>query len=103
MDPTERARLSLDGLSVGDAFGERFFGIDEHVAGLVARRATPGGHVWPYTDDTEMALSVVEQLARAGAIDPIREHYESGLPQYVEQELRGQQNAPVGGISGSAG
>jgi hypothetical protein len=37
MEPIERARLSLEGLSMGDAFGERFFGIDEHVAPLVAR------------------------------------------------------------------
>jgi len=25
MEPIDRARLSLEGLSVGDAFGERFF------------------------------------------------------------------------------
>jgi ADP-ribosylglycohydrolase len=69
VDPIERARLSLEGLSVGDAFGERFFGVDEHVAALVARRAMPGGRMWRYTDDTEMASSIVEQLAVAGAID----------------------------------
>jgi ADP-ribosylglycohydrolase len=69
MEPIERARLSLEGLSVGDAFGERFFGVEEHVAALVERRATPGGRRWPYTDDTEMALSIVDQLDRAGAID----------------------------------
>ena len=69
MDPTERAWLSLEGLSVGDAFGERFFGVDEHVATLVERRAIPGGRTWRYTDDTEMALSIVEQLARAGSVD----------------------------------
>ena len=69
MDPTARARLSLEGLSVGDAFGERFFGVDEHMATLVKRRAMPGARVWRYTDDTEMALSVVEALAGAGAVD----------------------------------
>jgi ADP-ribosylglycohydrolase len=69
VDPTERARLSLEGLSVGDAFGQRFFGVDEHVATLVARRAMPGERIWRYTDDTEMALSIVEQLIRAGGVD----------------------------------
>jgi ADP-ribosylglycohydrolase len=69
MDATERAWLSLNGLSVGDAFGERFFGVDEHVAALVKRRATPGARTWRYTDDTEMALSIVEHLAGVGAID----------------------------------
>jgi ADP-ribosylglycohydrolase len=69
MNPIERAWLSLEGLSVGDAFGERFFGVDEHVAALIERRAEPGGRIWPYTDDTEMALSIVEELARAGAVD----------------------------------
>jgi ADP-ribosylglycohydrolase len=69
LTPIARARLSLEGLSVGDAFGERFFGVDEHVATLVERRATPGGTRWRYTDDTEMALSIVEQLAHNGAIE----------------------------------
>jgi ADP-ribosylglycohydrolase len=68
MEPVERARLSLEGLSVGDAFGERFFGVDEHMATLIERRAMPGGRMWRYTDDTEMAICIVQQLARAGAI-----------------------------------
>jgi ADP-ribosylglycohydrolase len=66
MTPIARARLSLEGLSVGDAFGERFFTLD---AGLrIEQRAEPGG-TWRWTDDTEMALSIVEELERAGAID----------------------------------
>jgi ADP-ribosylglycohydrolase len=69
MDPIARARLSLEGLSLGDAFGERFFGVDEHVASLIERRATPGARIWRYTDDTEMALSLVDELARAGTVD----------------------------------
>jgi ADP-ribosylglycohydrolase len=69
VEPIERAWLSLEGLSIGDAFGERFFGVDEHIAPLIARRAMPGGRGWRYTDDTEMAVSIVRQLARAGAVD----------------------------------
>jgi ADP-ribosylglycohydrolase len=68
MTPIERARLSLEGLSVGDAFGERFFGPEELVTMLIQARAEPG-RIWRYTDDTEMALSIVEMLERKGAID----------------------------------
>jgi ADP-ribosylglycohydrolase len=68
MTRIDRARLSLEGLSVGDAFGERFFVPDERAVALVQARAEPGG-TWRYTDDTEMALSIVDELGRAGAID----------------------------------
>lgn len=67
MTPRERALLSLDGLSLGDSFGERFFRPpwerEEAGEGLL-----PEGP-WPYTDDTEMALSIVEVLLARGAID----------------------------------
>jgi ADP-ribosylglycohydrolase len=69
MHPIDRARLSLEGLSLGDAFGERFFGHPENMLPLIERRALPGARMWRYTDDTEMAISVVEQLDRGGAID----------------------------------
>lgn len=64
----ERALLALDGLSVGDAFGDRFFYAPEIVEQLIAARAIPAG-AWPYTDDTEMALAIVEVLAELGRID----------------------------------
>lgn len=51
----QRALLSLDGLSVGDAFGERFFYVP-NVESVIAQRAVPKG-AWRYTDDTEMALA----------------------------------------------
>jgi ADP-ribosylglycohydrolase len=63
----ERARLSLDGLSVGDAFGQRFF-YPPSVESLIAERALPQPP-WHYTDDTEMALAIVETLDRHGQID----------------------------------
>jgi ADP-ribosylglycohydrolase len=62
-----RALLSLDGLSVGDAFGQRFF-YPPSVETLIAERAFPQPP-WPYTDDTEMALAIVEVLGRRGQID----------------------------------
>jgi ADP-ribosylglycohydrolase len=61
------ARRSLEGLSVGDAFGERFFGTDalERIAARILTAAP-----WRWTDDTEMALSVFEELQARGEIDP---------------------------------
>jgi ADP-ribosylglycohydrolase len=61
------ARRSLTGLSVGDAFGERFFGPPEKVAQRISMRAVPEGR-WPITDDTVMALSVVDVLEAHGHI-----------------------------------
>jgi ADP-ribosylglycohydrolase len=66
--PEFRAQLSLDGLSVGDAFGERFFGPAETVVPKIDARQVPM-EPWLYTDDTEMAISVVEVLESMGQID----------------------------------
>src|SRR5690349_69102 len=68
LDAIERAWLSLDGLSVGDAFGERFFGPREEAVQRILRRELPDTP-WFYTDDTEMALSIVEIIQEHGAID----------------------------------
>lgn len=61
-----RAYVSLEGLSVGDAFGERYVtGYAEEI--IAARRlASPP---WHYTDDTQMAISVVSVLRQHGHID----------------------------------
>jgi ADP-ribosylglycohydrolase len=72
-DRLARALLSLDGLSVGDAFGQRFF---SHPAVLAAwwqaeldgqadheaLFAGLGQPPWPWTDDTAMAIAIVEVL-----------------------------------------
>jgi ADP-ribosylglycohydrolase len=71
MDAMERAWLSLDGLSVGDTFGERYFGpAEEALRRIAARELSPPP--WSYTDDTEMALSIVEVLGAHGRIDQDR-------------------------------
>lgn len=62
-----RALLAFEGLSVGDAFGERFFTSPETVEALIAERAVPSAP-WRYTDDTVMALGIVEILERCGHI-----------------------------------
>jgi ADP-ribosylglycohydrolase len=63
-----RARVALEGLSVGDAFGERFFYPSPLVEGLIAVRAVPAPP-WGYTDDTEMALAIVEVLEAVGYVN----------------------------------
>ena len=64
-----RMHLSLDGLSVGDAFGQRFFSPNEFVTEeRIRRNEAPAGR-WNYTDDTEMALAIVEVLQTHGRID----------------------------------
>jgi ADP-ribosylglycohydrolase len=63
-----RARASLEGLSVGDAFGERFFVDPAVVDSLIEEQALPTPP-WLYTDDTEMALSVYAVLRQHGRID----------------------------------
>ncbi len=59
---------SLNGLSVGDAFGERFFGPPGVMTARIAAREVPPGP-WGWTDDTAMALSVCEVLRQRGTID----------------------------------
>jgi ADP-ribosylglycohydrolase len=66
-DRVERAGVSLEGLSVGDAFGETFFVNPDVVEGLIAERAL-AARTWPYTDDTLMALSVVSVLRQHGRV-----------------------------------
>jgi ADP-ribosylglycohydrolase len=78
-----RARCSLEGLSVGDAFGERFFVHPNIARSLIASRAVPA-QPWHYTDDTQMALSIIEVLRECGQINQDRlaqsfaGHYEPG-------------------------
>jgi ADP-ribosylglycohydrolase len=70
-DPSERltrAWTALEGLSVGDGFGERFFVDYTVLEGLIEERAEPTAP-WPYTDDTEMALSIVASLVEHERID----------------------------------
>ena len=80
MNSLERMQLSLSGLSVGDALGQRFFGVGEQLNERIQQRQVPP-RLWRYTDDTEMALSIVETLWRYRRIDPdvlaqsFAEHY----------------------------
>ena len=66
-DALARAMLSLEGLSCGDAFGESLFiPADEVTAHFESRTAPPGP--WLVTDDTVMAISIVQNLRIHGEI-----------------------------------
>lgn len=84
MTPAERARRSLEGLSVGDAFGEQFF---RRPFEEIRQRALPPA-TWRWTDDTAMALSVVEVLDAAGvaAPDPLAKAF---AERYAHESWRG--------------
>ncbi|WP_083438597.1 ADP-ribosylglycohydrolase family protein [Caldimonas brevitalea] len=67
MNSLSQALLSLEGLSIGDAFGQCFFQpsfSDQHLVNQSLPEAP-----WYFTDDTEMSLSVVDVLAKYGEID----------------------------------
>ncbi len=68
-DARQRALDSLDGLSVGDALGQRFFFPEVAAGASLDELPEPP---WWWTDDTNMALSVVDQLLADGAIDQDR-------------------------------
>ncbi|MFF5232474.1 ADP-ribosylglycohydrolase family protein [Dactylosporangium sp. NPDC000521] len=58
---------SLDGLSVGDAVGAQFFVPGTTLSHITEANEPPGARPW--TDDTEMACSIVDELAVHGRID----------------------------------
>lgn len=64
----QRALLSLDGLSVGDAFGECFFASPESIDRRLESQDPPSPP-WHVTDDSIMALSIVRCLKRYGHIE----------------------------------
>ncbi|MFP2907725.1 ADP-ribosylglycohydrolase family protein [Pyxidicoccus sp. 3LFB2] len=95
MDPSARlvrALVSLEGLSVGDAFGERFFVSRELAQSLVEQRTVPRAP-WRYTDDTEMALSVVQVLEDHGRVDP------DALARLFAKRYRNDKNRGYGGTA----
>lgn len=89
----QRALLSLDGLSVGDAFGEAFAHmpvslLEDRLAGKIDP-PTP----WFYTDDTAMAISVMRCLHFHEGIEP------EWLARHFAAEYRRQPDRGYGGIA----
>lgn len=70
MTPLLRAHESLLGLAIGDAFGETMFVEPREAARRAAKRLISQQRPWRWTDDTAMALSIVEVLARHETVDP---------------------------------
>lgn len=63
-----RARDSLHGLALGDAFGQTWFRLpDSEPERRLASRELPAGP-WPWTDDTAMALSLFQTLMTTGTV-----------------------------------
>jgi ADP-ribosylglycohydrolase len=70
MDHVAAARASLLGLAVGDAFGSMLDGYGADFARKTSKRLISPKRPWKWTDDTAMALSIVELLERDGTLDP---------------------------------
>ena len=64
----ENAKKSLIGVSVGDAFGESFFGKTDEILAKINSREIPNTK-WEFTDDTVMSIAVFEELEENGEID----------------------------------
>jgi len=70
MDSVAAARVSLLGLAVGDAFGSMLDGFGADLSRKAAKRLISMKRPWKWTDDTAMAVSIVELLERNGTLDP---------------------------------
>jgi ADP-ribosylglycohydrolase len=64
----ELAKKSLKGISIGDAFGESFFGETNEMLNHIHQRTIPKTS-WEFTDDTVMAIAVYEQLEESQEIE----------------------------------
>jgi ADP-ribosylglycohydrolase len=68
VEPLTRAELALTGLSIGDSFGQMFFGNPQTMSMAIEHRALPAPP-WYLTDDSIMAIGIVETLRACGEID----------------------------------
>ncbi|MFD7445358.1 ADP-ribosylglycohydrolase family protein [Streptomyces sp. NPDC059909] len=69
------ARRSIEGLALGDAFGERWFPLfrePRQAYDEIRARRTPQEPEWHWTDDTAMALALLRVLEEHGAVDQDR-------------------------------
>ena len=57
------ANKSLKGISIGDAFGESFFGETDKMLTHIRERTIPKTS-WEFTDDTVMAIAIYDQLRK---------------------------------------
>lgn len=64
-----RAYKSISHLSIGDAFGESFFGPTEIIKQAIVERSLPNTS-WEFTDDTIMSIAVYLNLRAYGKVSP---------------------------------
>lgn len=62
------ASKSLTGTSIGDAFGESFFGDEDLMKSYIQQRIIPESSL-DFTDDTIMAIAVFKSLGKFGVIN----------------------------------
>ena len=67
----ESSKQSLLGVSIGDAFGESFFGPADIMTSSIQARTVPETS-WRFTDDTIMSIAILEELEASGSIDQER-------------------------------
>ncbi|MGQ4512328.1 ADP-ribosylglycohydrolase family protein [Streptomyces sp. DW26H14] len=71
----DAALRSLEGLAMGDAFGERWFSRfrePEQALAQIRDRRPPEEPQWPWTDDTALALALHRVLVERGTVDQDR-------------------------------
>ena len=68
MKPIDRSLLSLNGISLGDSFGQTFFDAESAAVQRISSRTLPDA-TWHLTDDSIMASAVHSTLALHGQID----------------------------------
>lgn len=62
------ASKSLTGVSIGDAFGESFFGEESLMKSYIHQRILPETNL-DFTDDTIMTVSIFKSLEKFGKVD----------------------------------
>ena len=85
--PLELAKLSLDGLTTGDSFGEQFFRDPVHIKTTIQNRKVPAPP-WHLTDDSIMALGIIEILEKFGTINQF-ELARTFARNYMKDPMRG--------------
>lgn len=83
----ERSRIAVEGVAMGDAFGEKFFADPQAARVDPEQRELPEGP-WRYTDDTAMALGIHEMFAECEAVDEDR-LAEIFAERYADEPWRG--------------
>lgn len=64
----ELAFKTLQGISIGDAFGDSFFGEQDKILHHIHQKTIPDTQ-WEFTDDTVMTIAIFKQLEKYGCID----------------------------------